>query len=173
MIIIRNSSFYLSCLHLNLNLTGVTNQFVDFSFDLALNIATCLFLNQPKSTNEKACSIAYGVPSEICTLFAHQSSKGSSDKVYLGFPESQSQEECCFIATASNGTHTVLVEGSMLTKGTTVTIVCQSLKLNHMHTLKLMNSLITWCTHAWTRGGGEINEFSQFPGHNVKLCYLN
>ena len=118
----RNSSLFLRCLHLNLNLTGVTNQFVDLSFDPASNITTCLFLNQPKSTNEKTCTIAYGVPSVTCTMFSHQSSKGSSDKVYLGFPEynhlhDQSQEECCFIATASNGTHTVLVEGSMLTKG--------------------------------------------------------
>jgi hypothetical protein len=70
--------------------------------------------------NEKTCHIAYGVPSETCTLFSHQSSKSSSDKVYLGFPESnhlQAQEECCFVATASNGTHTVSVEGSMFTAG--------------------------------------------------------
>ena len=150
MIIIRNSSLYLSRLPLNLNLTGVTNQFVDLSFDPASNIATCFFLNQPKSTNEKICSIAYGVPSETCTMFSHQSSKGSSDKVYLGFPEYnhlQSQEECCFIATTSNGTHTVLVEGSMLTKGSYLIIAtCIRHFSRHVRTLYLTVSL-SWCIH--------------------------
>ena len=111
----------LRCLHLISNLTGVINQFVDLSFDPTSKIATCLFLNQPKSTNEKTCSIGYGVPRETCTIFSHQSSKSSSDKVYLGFPKAnhlQSQKEYCFIATASNGTFTVLVEGSMFTTGT-------------------------------------------------------
>ena len=45
------------------------------------------------------------------------------DKVYLGFPEAnhlQSPEEYCFVATASNGTLTVLVEGFMLTTGTSL-----------------------------------------------------
>ena len=113
----------LSCLHLISNLTGVTNQFADLSFDPASKIATCLFLNQPKSANEKTCSIGYGVPRETCTMFSCQSSKSSSDKVYLGFSEAnhlQSQEEYCFIATASDGTFSVSVEGSMLTTGTSL-----------------------------------------------------
>jgi hypothetical protein len=106
---------------------------------MASNIATCLFLNQPKSTKEKTCSIAYGVPSETCTLLSHQSSKSSSDKVYVGFPESNhllaQEESCCFVATASNGTHTVSVEGSMFTAGIyNNMIVILFLSLYHINT---------------------------------------
>ena len=113
------TAFSFSCLHLTLNLTGVTN---DLSFDPTSKLATCFFLNQPKSANEMTCSIVYGVPGETCTMFSRQNGRSSSNKVYLGFPEAnhlQSQEEYCFVATASNGTFTILVEGSaMLTTGT-------------------------------------------------------
>ena len=113
------TAFRFSCLHLTLNLTGVTN---DLSFDPTSKLATCFFLNQPKSANEMTCSIVYGVPGETCTMFSRQNSRSSSNKVYVGFPEAnhlQSREEYCFVATASNGTFTILVEGSaMLTTGT-------------------------------------------------------
>ena len=128
------TAFSFSCLHLTLNLTGVTNQFVDLSFDPASKLATCFFLNQPKSANEMTCSIVYGVPGETCTMFSCQNSRSSSNKVYLGFSEAnllQSREEYCFVATASNGTLTVLVEGFMLTTGTS---------LCHVH----MSCLLKW-----------------------------
>ena len=133
------TAFSFSCLHLTLNLTGVTNQFLDLSFDPASKFATCFFLNQPKSANEMTCSIVYGVPGETCTMFSHQSysSRSSSNKVYLGFPEAnhlQSREEYCFAATASNGTFTVLVKGSMLTTGI-------HLSLCHMH---IMSCFLKW-----------------------------
>ena len=111
----------LSCIHLtviNSNLTGVTNQFVDLSFDPSSKIATCLFLHQPKEATEKTCHIVYGLPGKTCKMFLHQSSKSLSDKVYIGFPETnhlQSQKEYCFTVTTSNGTFTTMIEGSMLT----------------------------------------------------------
>ena len=70
------NSFCFSCLHLTSNLTGVTNQFVNLSFDPASKFATCFFLNQPKSANEMTCSIVYGVPGETCR-FSRQSSRSS------------------------------------------------------------------------------------------------
>ena len=78
--------------------------------------------------NEKTCIIVYGVPGKTCAVFSHQSSKGLSDQVYLGFPgpsdRLQSQKECCFIVTAGNGTFTVSVEGSMPTTPGTLTVSC-------------------------------------------------
>ena len=64
-------------------------------------------------------------------MFSHQSSKSLSDKVYLGFPEVsdhlQSLKECCFIATATNGTFTVSVEGLMLvTQGANQSVIVTS-----------------------------------------------
>ena len=112
---------WLGCLHLNSNLTGVTNQFVDLSFDPASKITTCFFLHQPKMANEKTCNIVYGLLGERCEKLSYQNcySNGLYDKVHLGFPEPsnhlQLQKEYCFIATASNGTFTVSVEGSLLT----------------------------------------------------------
>ena len=99
-ILMELTAFSFSCLYLTLNPTGVTNQFVDLSFDPASKLAIYLFffLNWPKSANEMTCSIVYGVPGERCMMFSRQSSKSSSDKVYLGFPEAnhlQSQEEYC------------------------------------------------------------------------------
>ena len=140
------SNFHLYII-LNLNLTGVTNQFVDLSFDPASKITTCLFLHQPKVANEKFCSIVYGVPGKACAMFSHQSSKSSSDKVYLGFPEANHLQshlkECCFIATASNGTFTISVEGSMFTTPGTLSLYlvqqwCKKMFLNrgpsnHVH----------------------------------------
>ena len=115
---------WLGCLCLISNLTGATNQFVDLSFDPASGITTCLFLRQPNAANsEKTCSIqfGYGILSERCEKFSYQNSyysRSSSDKVYLGFPEanhlqSDSQKEYCFTATASNGTFTISVEGTL------------------------------------------------------------
>ena len=68
---------------------------------------------------------------QICTMFLHQSSKSLpvSDEVYLGFPELQdhlqSQKECCFIATASNGMFTVLVV-MLLTQGASRSVIVTS-----------------------------------------------
>ena len=147
------------CLCLTSNLTGVTNQFVDLSFDPGSKFVPCFFL----TANEMTWSIVYGFPGETCTMFSHQSysSRSSCDKVYFGFPEAnhlQSWEEYCFVATANNGTFTVLVEGSMLT---TATILwCRDFV--HMWCfLKMVLPLVHWVRHSRMHtsiggGGGEF-----------------
>ena len=100
--------------------SGTTNHFVDLSFNLASETATCLFLHQQESSY-KSCSIMYGLPAgETCTSLSYQSNTSESNYVYMhiGLPTTnqlQSQSEYCFTITASNGTLTAMVEGTFTT----------------------------------------------------------
>lgn len=98
-------------------ISDTSNNFVDLSFDLALKTVTCLFLNQ-QETSDKICSIVYGNPTENCRAISLQSKSDSSDSVRIGFPteyQISPQSRYCFAITASNGTFSVIVEGSIVT----------------------------------------------------------
>ena len=95
---------------------------MDVSVDLASKTVTCLFHQQTENC-EKYCSIEYGPSRENCKprnprKFANRSA--SSNVVLFTLNDSeqfQPQEEYCFTVTASNGTFTVLIEGTTIVLG--------------------------------------------------------
>ena len=97
---------------------------MDVSVDLASKTVTCSFHQQTENI-EKYCSIEYEPSRENCNKpqnlrkFANGSTSGNV--VLFTFSNSeqfQPQEEYCFTVTASNGTFTVLIEGTTFVLGT-------------------------------------------------------
>ena len=92
---------------------------MDVSVDLAAKSVTCSF-SQQKENSDKYCSIEYGLSRENCRLaqneIKQQSNSSTTDNVLIVFPfneQFQPQEEYCFTVTASNGTFTALIEGTI------------------------------------------------------------
>ena len=97
---------------------------MDVSVDLPSNTLTCIF-HQQTENGEKYCNIEYGLFRENFRPqnqrnFANRS---AFDSVVVLFPllndseQFQPQEEYCFTITASNGTFTVLIEGTTIILG--------------------------------------------------------
>ena len=63
---------------------------------------------------ERNCSVLYGMTGDSCRS-SSQTSKSLSRTVVVGLPLSEDETlEYCFIATADNGTHAVIIEGSFI-----------------------------------------------------------
>lgn len=87
--------------------------------DLISGTAVCNFLNQHED-NMKSCSIVYN-HSETCGIkvldlsSVMQSAENISNTVIVGLPFLKhlngNDGMYCFVATASNGTYTVMVQG--------------------------------------------------------------
>jgi hypothetical protein len=99
---------------------------VDVSVDLASKMVTCSFHQQTESS-EKYCSIEYVPSRENCKSQNERkftTNTSSSGNVVLLFPlngseQFQPREGYCFTITASNGTFTILIEGTTLALGIT------------------------------------------------------
>ena len=108
-----------------LKFLGRSDHFVDVTVNLASEIVTCLFLQQTENC-EKYCSIEYAPsrenykPQNWRKFTANTTATGN---VVLLFPslnnseQFQPEEEYCFTVTASNGTFTVLIEGTTIVSG--------------------------------------------------------
>ena len=103
-----------------LEFLGRSDHFVDVTVNLASEIVTCLFLQQTENC-EKYCSIEYAPSRENCKsqnwrkFTANTTTTGN---VVFLFPSLNNleqflpEEEYCFTVNASNGTFTVLIEGT-------------------------------------------------------------
>ena len=98
---------------------GEIAQFVRISLNISSSYITCLFYHQSNST--KKCSFIFGLlvnSKANCKLLSssNMSNTSTNERVYVGFSigETQLQDEYCFTVTASNGTFTVIIEGSFV-----------------------------------------------------------
>ena len=97
---------------------------MDVLVDFASKMVTCFFHQQTKNY-EKYCSIEYGISRENYKSQNQRkftTNTTTSGNVVLLFPfndseQFQPQEEYCFTITASNGTFSVLIEGTTLILG--------------------------------------------------------
>ena len=97
---------------------------MDVSVDFASKVVTCIFHQQTENC-EKYCSIEYGLSRENCKSqnqrkFTTNTTTSGSAVLLFPFNDSehfQPREEYCFTVTASNGTFTVLIEGTTLVLG--------------------------------------------------------
>ena len=94
---------------------------MDVTVDLASNHVTCLFHEQTENC-EKYCSIEYGPSRENCKpqnwrKFTTNSSTSTNELLLFPSVQFQPEEEYCFSVTASNGTFTVLIEGTTTVSG--------------------------------------------------------
>ena len=93
-------SFYVDC----------TNQFVEIQYSSATSTISCIFLSELDGS-EKSCSIRYGeCNQELTEMAAGNTTTSSVIMLNLTLTSSDSQ---CYVATASNGTYTVMVDGSI------------------------------------------------------------
>ena len=102
----------MQCMVLMLNAyTGCYNDFVEVTYNSATSAITCSFLSQPDSmTSIKSCSVQYG---ECQNLIFTSYGNSTGNSVTLIVLLSGSIKAYCYIITASNGTHTVMVEGQI------------------------------------------------------------
>ena len=84
------------------------NQFVDIKYNSATSTITCTFLNS-SDNSEKICSVEYGHNNKRMTIAANS----TSNTVTLELSLDPSNGNYWFVVTASNGTHTVMVEGNI------------------------------------------------------------
>ena len=90
--------------------TGCANNFVEVKYDPATSAITCVFLNQPQGmVIVKSCQIQYGDCQLKMTLTSNETT--TTNDVALNLQFSASGQEYCYVVTASNGSHTVMVEG--------------------------------------------------------------
>ena len=83
----------------------------------------CTFFNNGLNMVERNCSVQYGVTGDSCRS-SSQTSKSLSRTVVVGLPLSEDEKlEYCFIATADNGTHSVIIEGSFISGITMLQII--------------------------------------------------
>ena len=98
---------------------------MDVTVDLASKLVTCIFHEQTE-TCEKYCSIEYGPsgenrkPQNWRKFTTNTTTSGNVVHLFPSLNKSepfQPQEEYCFTVTASNGTFTVLIEGTTTASG--------------------------------------------------------
>ena len=95
--------------------TDTKNTDIKLVIDLLSASATCKFAGE---SSIKTCSITYG-PRGNCDV--HHPPSGTQEdleNVVISFPEIRDHErrkEFCYFATASNGTHTIVIEGEFYT----------------------------------------------------------
>ena len=88
-------------------ISGCTNQFVKVEYDSAASTITCTF-NQLDNFENLLCDIRYGRCGQ--ELFDSSSSTTTSNVATL---KAKVSGTTCYLVTASNGSYTVMVEGSI------------------------------------------------------------
>lgn len=113
---VSNSLWIVHSYHMQCQLSGAINHFVEIKFDLLTSSVLCTFPSQQTTTN-RSCSIAYG-PEEQCMVNMMQRSESRGSNLLslrLTIPLLEllhSQNNLyCFTATASSGTFTTKIEG--------------------------------------------------------------
>lgn len=95
-------------------ITESRNSFVEVVIDLSSSIISCNFFNQ-QSVNIKSCTIDYGPNGSCDSLpFSSHSNYSTHSKIdidLLTHPGFHNEKMYCYMVTASNGTHTVVVDG--------------------------------------------------------------
>ena len=103
----------------------MNNSFVKVTVDPIPPMVICAFLNQ-QGSSVKTCSVIY-VFSETCVIGdtlrlaqqMKQTAQSISNTVMIGLPISHTSNNQningCFIATATNGTFTAMIQGSFKT----------------------------------------------------------
>ena len=99
--IIKNLIFHL--------ITGCTNEFVNVEYLSTTSTITCAFLDQT-DTSIKSCSVMYGQQCEEMLIPGSQQNSTAEDpySITLSVPENIN----CYEITASNGSFTIVVEGT-------------------------------------------------------------
>lgn len=90
---------------------GQTNDFVNIRYNPSTTKITCYFLNK-QDDSDKNCSIMYGLnPWQLSS----KTNKSSTTTIELVLEKSQcpGQLTCHYVITASNGSYTVRVEGTL------------------------------------------------------------
>ena len=93
-----------------MNCTGCINQFVQVDYDAFASTLSCTFLKRQNSV--KLCYVQYGPCGQDLTM----TDEGTTtfDVVPLNISVlSGADETFCYIVMATNGSYTVLVEGSI------------------------------------------------------------
>ena len=93
-----------------ITITEPFNNYVDVSFDLPSTVL-CHFYTQNESTTSLSCNISYG--SSCFDLKFGGQRKAVIDKtVFIELmPQNYILQEFCFLVTASNGLHTLTIQG--------------------------------------------------------------
>lgn len=99
--------------HFLLYFLGCTNKFARVEYNSATSIISCVFRDQLNTTG-RLCTVMYG----HCHQELVQSSEGyttaeTPNTVMLRLMLSGLNQEYCYVVTASNGTNTVIVKGSI------------------------------------------------------------
>ena len=95
-------------------LSGATNQFVDVIFYPNNFTIMCIFLDK-RDDSERSCEVLYGPNLQQLTSTSQGSSRSDISTVTLMLSfEDQKQSDYQYVITASNGTFTVQVEGSLI-----------------------------------------------------------
>ena len=84
------------------------NQFVEIQYNSATSTISCIFLRE-LDTSKKSCSIRYGVCNQESTEIAADNTT-TSNVIMLSLALTSSESQC-YVATASNETHTVMFNG--------------------------------------------------------------
>ena len=106
------------------NHLDTTNKFVDISYDAASKTIICVFQND-HAHGQKSCSVRYGIQSTEGTycninvsLPPWTNSTNNSNHVYVTKMDAIGHEiprgSNCFTATATNGKHTLIINGSFV-----------------------------------------------------------
>jgi hypothetical protein len=88
-----------------------SNQLVTIRYDLTSSTISCQFFDQ--STEIKSCYIQHGLCSEEIDRYTGSNITSSSMTLSLKLNISDPSHEYCYRVTASNSTHTVIVEGQI------------------------------------------------------------
>lgn len=89
---------------------GCTNEFVKVEYNPTASVITCIFQHQWNTT--KLCSVVYG-PCHQNLVHYQASNTSNSDTVLLNIKPDLLDQMFCYIVTASNGTFTIMVEGTL------------------------------------------------------------
>ena len=97
-----------------IHFTACVNRFVMVDFDQAASTLTCQFQSTTQSSAERMCSVKYSVcdQEEIFSNEGNSTTMVSSDKVILPLRLPSGSDCYTYRVTASDGTNTVVVEGT-------------------------------------------------------------
>ena len=91
--------------------TGCINKFVEVKYNSAVSTITCTFRETTVSSN--VCFVNYGECQNLMFTSNGSTSIHNNDIITLRLQLSGMDQVYCYVVTASNGVHTIVVEGEI------------------------------------------------------------